>query len=152
MFAERRRRRRRAAGVRGQRGFTLIETIGALVILAIALPPMMAAIRKATLARVQPTMFSHARWLATEKLEDIIADRYSATRGYDYVENASYPTENPIPTDPAFRRAVNIVETGADLQSAGDGYKTVTVTLTWTDATGVQRDLDISTVLTEWTP
>ena len=62
-----------------RRGFTLIETIAAIVILAIALPPMLFAIRDAHVQRVNPVLVSQARWLATEKLEDILADRHSAS-------------------------------------------------------------------------
>ncbi|MCZ6542471.1 MAG: type II secretion system protein, partial [Planctomycetota bacterium] len=65
-------------------GFTLLETIAAVVILALAIPPMLWAVREAHIQRVNPMLASKARWLATEKLEDIIADRHSTTRGWAY--------------------------------------------------------------------
>ena len=134
-----------------RRGFTLIETIIALVILAIALPPMMWSIREAHVQRVGPMMASKARWLATEKLEDIIADRHSATRGYSYLVSGNYPDEATISGSPGFARTVTFTETAADLVTAGTGYKRCMVTVSWTDGAGVSRSLQISTVVTDYT-
>ena len=74
-----------------RRGFTLIESIAAVVILAIAVPPMMFAVRDAHVQRVNPMLVSKARWLATEKLEDVIADRHCDSRGFDYLTGGNYP-------------------------------------------------------------
>ena len=137
---------------RGRRGFTLIETIAALVILAVALPPMMFALRQSTIDRIDPIRFSQARWLAAERLEDIIADRHSTTRGYDWVTGDHYPAEAAVPSNLAFARRVTIAETGPDLASAGSGYKTVTVTLSWVDSKHQPRSLEVATVLTELQP
>ncbi|MHC5023414.1 MAG: type IV pilus modification PilV family protein [Planctomycetota bacterium] len=131
-------------------GFTLIETIAAIVILAVALPPMLYAVREAHLQRVAPVQASTARWLAVEKLEDIIADRHSTTRGYDYLIPANYTSETPVSGFGAYERSVTLTETLADLTTAGDGYMKVTVIVSWTDATGAARSLSISTVLTEY--
>ncbi len=60
-------------------GFTLIETIAAIVILAVAVPPMLWAVTESQRQRINPMMVSKARWLAVEKMEDIIADRHSTT-------------------------------------------------------------------------
>jgi len=136
----------------GEHGFTLVETIAALVILAVAVPPMMFALRRAAVDRIDPIRFSQARWLATERLEDIIADRHSATRGYDYVSESHYPPEPAVASSPAFARSVRLVETGPDLRSAGTGYKTAIVTLTWIDSNGHAQSLEVATVLTELQP
>ena len=133
-------------------GFTLIETIAAIVILAIALPPMLFAVRDAHVQRVNPMLASQARWLATEKLEDILADRHSETRGYDYLTPGNYPAEPSVSGFPAFGRSVTFAETEADLSSPGDGYMTVTVHVSWVDATSTARTLSIATVITEYTP
>lgn len=130
--------------------FTLIETVAALIVLALAVPPMLFAIRRATADRVDPLRFSRAQWLATEKLEEVIADRHSATRGYGHLIDAKYPDEMPIALDPDYERSVSIVERAADLQSAGTEYKIVTVSVAWTDAAGTRRTLDVATVLTEY--
>ncbi|MHC4274668.1 MAG: type IV pilus modification PilV family protein, partial [Planctomycetota bacterium] len=54
-----------------RRGFTLIETVAAIVILAVAVPPMLWAVAQAQHKRANPMLASKARWLAMEKLEDI---------------------------------------------------------------------------------
>ena len=135
-----------------RRAFTLIETVAAVVILAIAVPPMLWAIRDAHVQRVNPVMASRARWLATEMLEDIIADRHSSTRGWEYLTEVHYPAEATVPDYPGFARSVTLTETGADLSSPGSGYMTARVEVSWTDATGTERTLEVSTVLTEYVP
>jgi len=136
------------------RAFTLIELIAAIVVIAIAVPPMLLALRSAHINRVDPVLASRARWLVTEKLEDVVADRHSATRGYDYVIAGNYPHEHPgdITGFPAFGRSVAVSETGSDLTTPGTGYKIVTVEVQWTDARGRAQQASIATVLTEYTP
>ncbi len=137
-------------------GFTLIETIAAITILAVAIPPMLWAVQEAQIQRVNPMLASRARWLATEKLEDIIADRHSTgARGYGYLDPNPYPPElgGSITGYEQFSRTVTIdPETLADLVtvSAGGGYTTVTVSVGWDNATGDAMSLGISTVLTNY--
>ncbi len=145
-------------------GFTLIETIAAIVILAVAVPPMLWAITESQRQRINPMMVSKARWLAVEKLEDVIADRHSSPdppapiRGYLWVVGGGdYVLENPgdITGYPGFSRQVTLLETKADLSTTAPpplGYLTVTVTVGWVDAKRNNQTLDISTVLTEYTP
>ena len=92
-------------------------------------------------------------------LEDVIADRHSTTlRGYAWVVGGGdYVVENPgdITGYPGFSRSVALLETKADLVTIAPpplGYLTVTVTVGWVDAKGDNKTLDISTVLTEYTP
>ncbi len=139
-------------------GFTLIETIAAIIILAVAVPPMLWAVTESQRMRMNPLMASKARWLAVERIEDVIADRHSKTaKGYNWVVNTNdYVVENPgdITGYPGFKREVGLTETGADLGAplVGGGYLTVTVTVEWVDAKGDTKTLDISTVLTDYTP
>ncbi len=139
-------------------GFTLIETIAAIVILAVAVPPMLWAVTESQRQRINPMMASRARWLAVERIEDVIADRHSTTgKGYNWVVNLNdYVDENPgdIAGNPGFKRTVVLTETGADLGPpvVGGGYLTVTVAVGWTDAKGITQTLDISTVLTDYSP
>jgi len=135
-----------------RRGFTLIEAIISIVILSTAMPAMLWAVREAHRDRVSPIKASQARWLATEKLEDIIADRHSTTRGYTYLVNANYAAEASITGSPGFTRSVAIAETAANLVSAGTGFKRATVSVGWTDARGVGRTLAIATIITDYTP
>ena len=132
-------------------GFTLIETIAAVVILTIALPPMLVAIHDSHHKRANPILAMRARWLAEGKLEDIIADRHSGTRGYAYLVGTNYPNEDVITGFPGFSRIVTLTETEADLVTPGQGYMGVRVMVSWTDAQGDPRTLGIDTILTEYT-
>ena len=131
-------------------GFTLIETIAAVVMLAIAIGPIVWAISEAHVQRIDPVMASRARWLASEKIEDILADCNSTTRGYDFLATASYPLEASVSGFPAFGRSVSISETGPDLVSAGTGYKKVQVDITWQDARDQTRTFSLASVMTEY--
>ncbi len=145
-------------------GFTLIETIAAIVILAVAVPPMLWAVTESQRQRINPVMASKARWLAVEKLEDVIADRHSSDvapvpiRGYDWVvAGGDYVVENPgdITGYPGFSRQVWLEETKANLSTTAPpplGYLKVKVTVGWVDAKGNNQTLNIWTVLTEYTP
>lgn len=132
-------------------GFTLIETIAAVVILTIAVPPMLVAIHDSHSKRANPILALRARWIAEEKLEDIIADRHSGTRGFDYLIIANYPPESTLTGFPGFSRSVTLTETVADLVTPGQGYMRVRVEVSWTDAQGIARTLGIETILTEYT-
>lgn len=133
-----------------QSGFTLIEALAAIVILSVAVPPALWALKESALNRAAPVQASRAAWLAAEKLEDIIADRHSASRGFTYLTGANYPAEGSVTGFAAYTRSVAFAQTGADLVSAGTGYITATVTVSWVDRLGVTRSLEVSTVLTDY--
>jgi len=141
-------RPRRAGATRS--GFTLIEAVAVIVVLSIAFPPMLMAIRHAHSARVTPARFSVARWLAAERLEDITADRNCPGRGYAYITAANYPAEATVSGYTGFGRSVTVSETGADLAGAGTGYKMVTVTVTFSDGMGISRNFPLTTVITDY--
>lgn len=134
-----------------RRAFTLIEVIACIVILSVATPSMFWAIKESISKQYDPVLMSRARWLATERLEDIIADRHSPTRGYGYVVAGSYAAESPVAGFAGLSRSVTVAETGANF-AAGTGWKTVTVTVTYSDARGLSRSVSLSTVLTSYTP
>jgi hypothetical protein len=140
------------ANLRWARGFTLAELVGAMVVLTVAIPPVLQAVGNAQVRRVAPVLVEHAHWLAVEKLEDVIADRHSTTRGYSYLVTANYPAETSIAGYTSFSRNVAFSETGADLSTAGTGYMRVTVTVTWSDARGASRSLALATILTDYRP
>lgn len=126
-----------------------MEAIAAIVMLTIAIPPIVWALRQGHVDRIDPVLASRARWLAVEKIEDVIADRHSTTRGYAYLVAGNYPAEGAITGYPGFSRAVTLNETTVDLSTPGAGYMNVTITVSWTDGKGVARSLAIATVLTE---
>lgn len=136
----------------GRRGFSLIDLMAAILVIAIAFPPLFFALTDAHRSRVEPIQVSKARWLAAEKIEDVLADRHSSTRGYSYVSSGSYPAENPVTGHAGFSRSVSVSETGASLSGSGTGYKTVTVTVQFKGAGGASRSLSMSTVVTDYTP
>lgn len=137
--------------LKGRRGFTLIEVIIAVVVMSIAVPPMFWALRQANVQRVDPVNLSRARWLACEKLEDILADQYSTTRGYSYLLNSNYVAESPVTGFTGFTRSVSIAESGAGLVAgSGTGYKTVVVTVGYVDGKGASRTLNVSTVVAQY--
>ncbi len=132
------------------RGFSLIEAIVAIVILSIAVPAMFWAIRDAAGRRAEPVLLSRARWLAAEKIEDILADRCCPDRGYAFIQSAAYPVEATVDGFTGFARQVTVVERGADLESAGTGYKVATVLVTYPGAGGVSRTFELAVVVTEY--
>jgi prepilin-type N-terminal cleavage/methylation domain-containing protein len=139
---------------RTRRGFTLIEGITAVVIIGAAMPPMMWSLRQAQYQRMNAVQASKARWLTCEKLEDIIADRHSTTRGYAYLVAANYPAETTVTNFPGFSRSVTLVETTANLTtvSAGGGFMKVTVSTSYNDASQVARTVSLSSIVTNYTP
>jgi prepilin-type N-terminal cleavage/methylation domain-containing protein len=134
----------------GRRGFTLVECVAAVVVISITVPPMSWALRQAHRHRVDAIKASRARWLAAEKLEDVIADRHC--RGYTYLIAANYPNEAVVDGWPGFSRAVTLTETGVNLSSAGTGYMRATCTVTYTGGNGFPQSLSLSTILTDYTP
>ncbi|MBL0869504.1 MAG: prepilin-type N-terminal cleavage/methylation domain-containing protein [Phycisphaerales bacterium] len=137
---------------RSVRAFTLIELLIAVVVLAIATPPLVLALSDASVRRSSRTLDERARWLAAERLEEIIADRHSAARGYGYVAAGNYPAQSTISGFPGFSRQVSVTTTGANFALGGTGYKTVTVTVNWTDPRGGAKSFALSSVVTDYTP
>ncbi|MHC4447816.1 MAG: hypothetical protein ACYSXF_08565, partial [Planctomycetota bacterium] len=113
------------------------------------------AVREAQIQRANPMLVSTARWLAIEKLEDIVADRHSPSRGFAYVKvGGNYPAETPVAGFAGFDRSVTVsAEHGSwdgAAWTAGTGYVTVTVDVDWTDSGGTPRTLSIATVITDY--
>jgi len=105
---------------------------------------MVWAVSEAHAQRMTPVQISTARWLAAERLEQIIADRHGAV-GYG---NLAYANESSVAGFPGYSRSVSIVETGPNLTSAGQGYKRVTVSVSFSSRHG-QQTFSLSTVLTD---
>jgi type II secretory pathway pseudopilin PulG len=131
-------------------GFTLMELIASILLLSIALPPLVVAMRDGVVRQAAVNQRAVARWLAHARLEEVIADRHSASRGYGAVVTGFYAAEAPVSGWPGFNRTVTITETGPNLSTAGTGYKVVTVTVTWRDTIRGASNLQIQTVLTDY--
>src|SRR5579872_1592105 len=107
------------------KGFTLIEVILAIVILAIAIPALISSVSFMAARQVNTMGTTTAGDLAQEKLEEILGDRMNMNIGYgfNYIANASYTPESTAPTAiagfPNYSRSVNIIcVTAADLNTS----------------------------------
>lgn len=135
-----------------RRALTLVETIAALVILATAIPPLLWSLREASVARIDPTLASTARFLAIERLEDIVADRLRPDLDFDDITEARYPDETAIEGFTGFSRQVRLRSVAPDLTTPGDDCLIATVQVAWSGRAGAARRLVLSTVLTEAAP
>lgn len=133
------------------RAFTLIEVITSVTILSLAVPAMLWSIRDSVRSRANPVLLSRARWLAAERLEQCIADGHSPSRGYAYLIAANYSAETPVTGFTEMNRTVAIAETAPKFL-VGVGWKTITVSVSYTDGAGAARSISIATVLTDYTP
>ena len=132
---------------RRRAGVTLIECVAAVVLLGVAAPPMLLAVREAERSRADDALMHRARWLAAERLEDILADRHSRSRGFGHLQAANYPSEAAVAGFPALSRSVAFTAANASLTGASSDYLIATVTVGWRDAGGAARSLSISTVV-----
>ncbi len=135
-----------------RRGFTLVELIATLVLTSLAMPTLMVAVRDATVRQAAVNQRTVARWLAHDRLEQVIADRHSVqgSRGYANVLTASYAAESPVGGFAGFSRSVSVLERNQTLTAAGTGYKVVTVTVMWTDVRSGSASLALQTVITDY--
>ncbi len=132
-----------------QRGFTLIEAIIAIIVIGTTMPAMLWALGQASMDRVSPVQASTARWLAMEKLEDVLADRSDVDRGYTYIVASNYPDESSVSGFTDYARSVAIVETDASFTPGGTGVKKVKVTVSWVHHDGQTHSVSLSTVVTD---
>jgi Tfp pilus assembly protein PilV len=128
---------------------TLVDVIATMVLIAIAVPPMMIALRDSAQRYTDNYQRIAARWLAAEQLETILADRSHAGRGYAYVTTANYTDQTIGP----FARSTTVTEVSTNLSAtqAGSGVKRVTVQIQW-NALRSPQTLQLATVITDYTP
>ena len=134
------------------RGFTLIEAIVAVIIIGVSMPAMLWALGQANLDRVSPVQASTARWLAMEKLEDVLADRADPARGYDYILSTNYPAESSVSGYTSFSRSVTITLTDTSFNAGGTGTKVITVSVSWVHHDGQTHTVSLSSAVTDMTP
>ncbi|MFN7396876.1 MAG: type II secretion system protein, partial [bacterium] len=114
-----------------RRAFSLIDTLAAIVLISVAAPLMLLAIGQSTLRRATATQAITARWLLSEKLESITADRHSTTRGYTYLTTTNYPAEAPVAVYRIINRHTKITTPTAHKTTASDPHQTLTHKVTW---------------------
>ena len=139
------------------KGFTLIEVILAVVILAIAIPSMISAVSFMTARQVNTIGTTTAADLAQERMEEILGDRMNALRGFIYIANANYTPESTTPTAvagfPSYNRSVNIIcVTAANLNTSvacTTAYKRIQVTVSAVGVGPSVPDAVLYTVVTD---
>jgi Tfp pilus assembly protein PilV len=119
--------RNRGKRRRGPAGFTLIEVAILIVIAGIAVLPLAMLFATTSIRSSDARSASVAAHLAQAKLEEITADRRSATRGFGYLVGTNYPAENPVGAFPTYSRSVTVAP---DSIFDGVTYRTVSVTVT----------------------
>jgi prepilin-type N-terminal cleavage/methylation domain-containing protein len=135
-----------------QAGFTLIETIITLVVLAIAVVGVLSVFILGTGRSVDPQMLNQAMQLAQEQLDTIHGDRQNPARGFAWIVPGNYPAENPVAGFVDFNRSTSIFcVTGVDLNTASgspppcaSGYTHVSVTVAHPVVGSISADTAVS--------
>jgi len=123
-----------------QRGYSLIEIIMVIIIVAIAIPPLLSLLSSVLVDSHDSEVLTQAVTFAQEKMEEIIADKKAddGGRGYDWVVTPGrYPSDEPAT---GYTRSVHIDTTNKKYDNVR--YALVEVTVTHADMPDV--------VLTTW--
>jgi prepilin-type N-terminal cleavage/methylation domain-containing protein len=119
------------------RGFTLIEIIITIAVLAIAAVAVLSVFSMGLKGSANPLLVAQATQLVQERMDTIVGDRLNTNRGFNYISPANYAADNPALGPITFNRTVAIYcVTAANLnQNTGappcaTGYTHVTVTVT----------------------
>ncbi|MBI5838391.1 MAG: prepilin-type N-terminal cleavage/methylation domain-containing protein [Candidatus Eisenbacteria bacterium] len=116
------------------RGFTLIELVLVLMVLAVGIPPLISLGNNCLQSLHQGAYVTTATSLAQEKLENVAQDRALVSRGWSYIVAGNYPAESPVTGFPGYARATTIA---TDSTYSGVTYRNVSVTVTAPDNTQV---------------
>jgi Tfp pilus assembly protein PilV len=130
----------RCGSMRGRAaGFSILEAVAAIVLLGIAVPPILSFLLEGARGGIFPERQTISYFLAMERMEEIIADRHSSSRGYSYLIPAHYPDESL--TDGYVRMVAFSEVSPADLATpqSGSGYLKITVTVTHAAPAGSYR-------------
>ncbi|MBI3267570.1 MAG: type II secretion system protein [Planctomycetes bacterium] len=135
-------------GARRQAGFTLMELILVTIIVGVAVPGILLLFETSARSSFHTEQVAIATHLAEEKLEAISADKFSSVRGWNYIAQANYPLENPVPGFDKYERETVVLEVDPnDLLTPhpNSGYKRVTVIIYWNQRA---EHLEIPTLFT----
>lgn len=125
-------------------GFAFIEAVLASVILGAVMCASLMMVSGAQCQSTRSDITEIANQLASQKIEDILADRQF--KGYDDISNSAYPSETLDGVYLGFSRSVSIVEVKADDLSTpqtGTGTKKVSVTVSWGDSAADSLTIDM---------
>ena len=114
------------------RALSLIEVVLAIVILALAVPPLMIQLNTAVRAQVSTMHQMMSVQLASERVGEVQAACIDIGRGYTYVDAANYPLENDAAGFSGFTRQTEVREVStADYttQETDSGVKRIRITV-----------------------
>lgn len=132
-----------------QKGFTLVESVMAMVVLSIGLWGGLATFTNATASSINSDSQVLGSQLAAQALEEVFIDKNE--NGYNSIVSENYPSATLSAPYTAYTKSVAINEVDpADMQTsqAGSGYKRVDVTITWGDA--YAENVTVSTVFSNY--
>lgn len=131
-------------------GFTLVEVLLTVIIIAIGLFGLMVLYNNAAHSVMEGDVNLMATYLARERLEQMISDK--AYRGYDYVVNENYDTSTTVSVgNNYFTRSFNIYEVyRSDLITPLDdsGFKRIDMMVSW-GSSGAEN-ITIPTLITDY--
>ena len=135
--------------LKSQRGFSILENMLSMVIVAAGLVGGMVTLQNASLNSMHSDRGSIATQLANEKIETILADKQF--NGYDTLTNLAYGSESFSGELGGFTRSVNIYEVSADdltTPTEGSGLKRVEVIVNWEDQN--EQQIHVSTLVSSY--
>ncbi len=95
-----------------QNGFSVIEVILVIMIIAVAVPPILTMFGQNLTSSMEAEFYTKAVYYCEERLEQILADKraLSSGKGYDYILQVNrYPDDNP---ESVYTRTVTIDTVG----------------------------------------
>ena len=134
-----------------QKGFSFIEAILTTALMSWALWGILTVFYSASNSSLEGDYRVVASQLASEKMEEVIADK--SFQGYSPITEANYPDETLADPYNGFARETDVTEVDpSDLSTpqVGSGYKRVDVRVTW-GSDDSDTTIVVSTVLTDYT-
>ena len=117
-------------------GVTLIELTIMIVILSITIPSTFWFFAENSRKAIESERRVIATLLVEERMEEVLSDRHSSTRGYSYLVTGNYPDDTPLT---GYTRVVEFEDVDpSDLSttSPGSGFRKITVTVSYSSPDG----------------
>ncbi len=114
-----------------RRALSLVEVVFAVVILGLAVPPLLVQVGAGTQQQQAALIQTNLVQIASERLNDILADHTNPLRGYTYLIDASYLLNNAPRGLTGYTLRTELREvSGTDYLSvqAGSGIKRLRIT------------------------
>ncbi len=154
------------------RGFSLIEAVVVIMVLAISVPPSLQLLDSAASTRADAINATRAALLGTSVLEQILADVHSSSLGLGFGALGDADAYLNTPGNGLVPRIAGVTDTysalgltysvtiGALAQADGavsgdkrfDVYRRITVTVTYPSASAGDIDMPISAIVAEMGP